>query len=497
MRPIIIGGFLFVALTVAQAAPPNFVPTFSPRSVPAVVTQVNGSGNLHFGYVTVPEDRSDPSNFRVIQLAVAVLEKDAGRQSANMTVYLAGGPGGSGTLRGLPTFFRNMAAIDDVVLLDQRGTGFSIPNLSFRPRETTPAARARFAREGVNLAAINSKESAFDVEDVRRALGYARMNVVGGSYGTFLTQQVNRFVPQNIRCSVLIGNIAPTKSQEQTFGPDYQQALEALFHDVARTPPARRAYPQLKRKTYALIDRLNRAPLTTTLRDPDSGKMVPVKITGSFLIGTLQTLLEVPQGIRNAPFLIHELGTRGTTRAARKLLTSPPSPISYELLVASGMYNSVWAQEFRTANFRAYQLAIVDRLNEALRGYFRSTAIYLAQDLDAWNLPINLRGTGDPVRSAIPSFFVNGAMDTQTGSQYGAIGAQGYSRGFNFVFPRNGHHVGEEYEGVEMNSILAFLRNPEQPPAIDLTRLQRTDFYRVRPVHAELDRLSRRVISVD
>lgn len=488
---------LFAALAVTQAAPPNFVPTFSARPVPELVAKVNGAGKLRFGYVTVPEDRDDPTNFRVIHLAVAILEKDAGRRSANMTIYLAGGPGGSGTLRGFRTFFRNMAQMDDVVLLDQRGTGLSIPNLGFHPGETTAAARARFVRQGVNLAAINSRESAFDVEDVRFALGYRRMNVVGGSYGTFLTQQVNRFVPQNVRCSVLIGNIAPTLAPSLVFGPDYQQALEALFDDVRRTPRARRAYPSLRRDTYALINRLNRAPLTTSLRDPQSGKMEQVKVSGDYLIGSIQHLFETPQGIRNVPFLIKEIRTRGLTRPVRKLLTTGPSPVPGNLLLADGMYNSVSGQEFRTTPFLANQLAVVNRLRRPLRGNFRQSAIWLAKDLGIWNLPINLRGTNAPVRSAIPSFFVNGAMDTQTAPQYGAIGARGYVRAFNVVFPRNGHHVGEDSEGPEMRAILAFLQNPDQPPAIDLTRIMRASFYRVRPMNAELNRLSRRALSVD
>jgi pimeloyl-ACP methyl ester carboxylesterase len=492
---------LFLALcsgiATAVAAPANFTPTFREHTVPALVAAVNGSENLRFGYVTVPEDRTYPANVKTIQLAVAILSKDAGSRTRDMTIYLAGGPGGSGTLRGFDTFFHRMAELHDVVLLDQRGTGLSRPNLGFRKNENAAAARRRFVSEGVHLPAINSRESAFDVEDVRRTLGYERMNVVGGSYGTFLAQQVNRWAPGNIRCSVFIGNIAPTLAAKTSFATDYQLALEALFRDVARTPRAAKTYRGLRRNTYALVRRLDRSPQPTMLPNPDTGSLEPVKVSGGFLLGTIQHLMETPMGIRNIPFLIRELGTRGPTRSARKLLRSPRMKVPRSLLIADGMYLSVFAQELIQPHFEADWKAATDVVRPALREYFRGGDKWLAADLHTWNLPIQPRGTHEAVVTDVPAFFVNGAMDTQTAPGNGAVAAAGYRRGFNFVWPRNGHHVGEESGGPEMDAILAFLTDPSQQPPIRLESVLRPDFYRVRPVRAELDRLAKRAASID
>ena len=46
--------------------------------------------------------------------------------------------------------------------------------------------KVKLVAEGVNLAAFNTPESAADIEDLRRALGYERVNLYGISYGTRL-----------------------------------------------------------------------------------------------------------------------------------------------------------------------------------------------------------------------------------------------------------------------------------------------------------------------
>ena len=82
------------------------------------------------GYLTVPENRT-LANSPAIELAVAIV---AARDGADYppVIYLAGGPGGSG----LDDFAADPEGWDypftrnrDLILLDQRGTGYSIPTL--------------------------------------------------------------------------------------------------------------------------------------------------------------------------------------------------------------------------------------------------------------------------------------------------------------------------------------------------------------------------------
>ena len=92
-----------------------------------------------FGTLLVPEKRSDP-NSNLIELAF-VRFKSTAKNPGPPIVYLAGGPGGSGifTAKGsrFPLFMA-LREIGDVIAFDQRGTGFSKPNLGCYERLSIP-----------------------------------------------------------------------------------------------------------------------------------------------------------------------------------------------------------------------------------------------------------------------------------------------------------------------------------------------------------------------
>ena len=93
--------------------------------------------------LTVLEDRAKPGG-RKIELAFARL-KSTGSNPGSPIVYLDGGPGGSGIgmyrVDDYKVMFDEMRAAGDVILLSQRGTGFSTPRLIV-PRRLTDSNRS-------------------------------------------------------------------------------------------------------------------------------------------------------------------------------------------------------------------------------------------------------------------------------------------------------------------------------------------------------------------
>ena len=152
------------------------------------------------GKLWVPENRSKSAG-RLIQLAFVRLKSTAANPQPPI-VFLAGGPGvpGIGMAR-VPIYFRlfeRLQGIADVILVDQRGTGLSTPNLQC-PKTNTPlpaemwetrekAAQAltglvrscaeHWSAQGVDLTAYNTNASADDLEDLRRALGVERLSLL-------------------------------------------------------------------------------------------------------------------------------------------------------------------------------------------------------------------------------------------------------------------------------------------------------------------------------
>ena len=95
-------------------------------------------------------------------------------------LYLSGGPGDSALAEANNWIDYPIRQKRDIILLDQRGTGYSQPALNCPPLHTyddVEACRAKLVSAGINLSAYNSAQSAADepleaaFEPLRKAHG--------------------------------------------------------------------------------------------------------------------------------------------------------------------------------------------------------------------------------------------------------------------------------------------------------------------------------------
>jgi alpha/beta hydrolase fold len=154
------------------------------------------------GTLQAPESRRRPTARRVTIPYYRL--RSASRTPGSPIFLLAGGPGSSWidqlqndeNAREV-AFYRTVA---DVVLFDQRGAGHALPKMTcpdiaeltgtdkpFDLADVRPAMRGllvarrhRWQKEGVDLAAYNTVENAADINDLRQALGYRKVTLVGG-----------------------------------------------------------------------------------------------------------------------------------------------------------------------------------------------------------------------------------------------------------------------------------------------------------------------------
>src|SRR5690606_30615104 len=92
-----------------------------------------------------------------------------------------------------------------------------------------------------------------DLEAVRQALGYDRVNLWGGSYGSRVALIYLRRHPQALRAAVLDG-VAPLAIRLPHHAlADADAALRQLFAHCARAPSCRQRFPDLENRSRALI----------------------------------------------------------------------------------------------------------------------------------------------------------------------------------------------------------------------------------------------------
>ena len=249
------------------------------------------------GHLMVRENRKNPQS-NLIELVFVRLKSTSDKPSFP-TVYLDGGPGSSATnIASFPDYmraFQKLREVGDVILLDQRGVGRSRPNLSYLATESLPVdvfadravalkafkdraklAADHFRSRGVDKLAYNSIESANDVDDLRKALGAEKVNLVGFSYGTHLGLACIRYHGKNLNRVVLIGTEGPDHTDKLPSTSD--ASIKRLSAIVAKDPEIGVKMPDLTGTLKRVLDRLEKEPVTVTITDQRSKKPVDVKV---------------------------------------------------------------------------------------------------------------------------------------------------------------------------------------------------------------------------
>lgn len=259
-------------------------------------------------------DYARPAN-RTLSLHVTVAPALREGARPDPLFVLAGGPGeaGSDVLPLLSTAFRRVRATRDIVFIDQRGTGLSgklecaagaDDDATLSDDQVDAAVRKCIAASHAPFADYTTANAARDIEQVRRALGYGKINVWGGSYGTRLGQVYARMYPSSVRSLVLDAVAAPGQVIPAG-GRDSQAALDRLFDQCAVDAACHKAYPNLRAEYAALVAKLDAGPLKLSLPDPRTAQQVDTIMTSARLLGTVHSMLYAPGDARRLPFLVH------------------------------------------------------------------------------------------------------------------------------------------------------------------------------------------------
>ncbi len=253
-------------------------------------TQDGRTVEAEVGTFTVVENRRERKE-RTIELAM-VRFKSTNPKPGFPIVYLAGGPGGSGTgtARGSRfDLFLSMRQVADVIAFDQRGTGSShtLPKCSRawdspmdKPvtraemeasfREVTRFCAQEWRTNGVDLDAYNSEESADDLEDLRRALGVEKLNLWSISYGSHLAMAALRRHPDSFHRVILAGPEGPDHTVK--LPSDSQRLLEEINARIRQKEDLRELFPDFLGDVARVLERLEKQPAKIPL--PEGKEMV-------------------------------------------------------------------------------------------------------------------------------------------------------------------------------------------------------------------------------
>jgi pimeloyl-ACP methyl ester carboxylesterase len=476
-----IPGFLLVILLLGLIpAAAQEIPNF--ESTPCPIRFPSGY-NVECGFLTVPEEHNNPEGAR-IRLMVAIFRASANRRQPDPIIYLSGGPGVrtlDSFAPGLGTFLNNQLIDRDVILIDQRGMGYSEPSLDC-PEVDALSMRAeqgpytddlaagevpvrncfeRLVGAGVNIAAYNTVESAADIASIAPALGYEQVNIYGGSYGSTLAMTVMRHHPERLRSVVLVGITPPQVDLMASFAPNLERALDLLFRTCADDAACNQAYPDLKATFYETVAQLNAEPLKITVNNPLTGRPTTYTMTGTdFTLGIQLSLYDWPN-IPHVPLII--AATHARNSAALEPLIAGVMTLSSG--TSEGANYAMRCMDDVMTTTPAVWNAAIDGVNPALQNAFRLSIEYWQGICANWGARQLDVVENTPVTSQIPTLILNGGFDPVTPAKWGALAAETLPNSFNYDFATSAH--GPEPSTCAVGIFRSFITNPTREPAAD------------------------------
>ena len=255
---------------------------------------------------------------RTIDLNVVLLQATGANRKPDPLVVLLGGPGEAATDAAEGYVEDPTRETRDILLVDPRGTGKSNglhcpipkdgPLQGFMPPMNLPVLKAcrPELEKRADLRYYLTTYAMDDLDDLRAALGYDKINLDAGSYGTRAALAYIRQHGDHVRSATLWASTALTQPMPLHFATDTEGALRNVFRDCYAEPACKAAFPSSKPTISARSSRIEKGPVRVSIKDPRNGKPTQVNLDPDDFAESLRGMIYKPDIMRSIPLLLHK-----------------------------------------------------------------------------------------------------------------------------------------------------------------------------------------------
>lgn len=439
---------LFVALSLAAlpalaAAKPATKPAGT-KLQPCKVPGAQGPVDARCATYKVWENREAKSG-RKIGLKVVVLPALSATPKPDPLFFLGGGPGEAiaeeaGYFLGFP-----MNHDRDLVFINQRGTaepdklacelGGHADDLQSYLGEMFPVAAVRECEETLakkyDLTRYTTDAAVDDFAEVLAWLGYRKINVVGGSYGTRTGQVFARRHPEQVRTVALTGAVPMDEHLPITHAAAGQRSLDLLTGWCEKDPACHGKFPGFRQEFQSVMDRLRREPATVEVESPKTHKPVQVKIAWNVVADGVRWALYTPQTSALLPWMVHQAATGDFKPLAQASVNARINAID---LLTMGLFFSVTCAE---------DIPLIDPAQVPARTANTFLGDYRVKQQTAacgvWPRAKIERGHWKAVHTDLPVLVINGERDPVTPPDFGTRVTQAMTHATRIVVPWGTH----------------------------------------------------------
>lgn len=331
----------------------------------------------------------------------------------------------------------------DIVLVDQRGTGRSNPldctlygePVDFRRAagEVFPLDEVRKCRERLekvaDLRLYTTDLAMDDVNEVRAWLGYGKINLNGGSYGTRAAQVYLRRHPETVRTAVLTA-VAPVDLYlPLRHAYAGQRALDLLLAECAENAACKAKFPKVKEELNAVMDRVRKG-VKVTVTNTRTGERQEVQPTHGLVAEGIRFLM-YGQGGNSLPFQIHRAYEGDLAPLVQMAIERR---LAIDEVLAMGLLFSITCAE--DLPYITEEMTVRETRGTLLGDYRISQQKAVCGVWPRAKVPADVH---ELVRSDVPVFLISGERDPVTPPELGDKVAAQLPNSLHIVVPRGSH----------------------------------------------------------
>lgn len=394
------------------------------------------------GTYQVWEDREAKAG-RKIGLKIILLPALTANPLPDPVFQLPGGPGAAFSQGEWPFGELPLRQERDLVFIDPRGTGepdrlgcpLAGEDLQSQLGEMFPLDAVRRCRDELSkkydLTRYTMAATVDDIDEIRAWLGYDKVNLVGGSYGTRIAQFYMLRHPESVRTVTLWGVAPMDEPVAFSHAAGGQRSLDLLFGLCEKEAACHAKFPKVRADFKTVMDRLSQGPVEVEVDHPETGKATRVRLSREVVADGIRVLLySVKTGVA-LPALLQRAAAGDWKPLGESVIAANAG---LDELLAHGLFFSVTC---------AQDIPFIDpvQVSAHTAGSFLGDYRIRQQTAACALWP---RARIDPaerqaIRSETPVLLINGDLDPVTPPEFGRRASQFLTNSLHLVDPYASH----------------------------------------------------------
>ena len=431
---------------------------------------VDNGANIEFGYITVPEDYSDP-NKKTYQLAFMIVKARNNNSKQDPILSFRGGWGAAASNDISISYHQKFTEDRDMIIYDFRGLGHSEPDLStIKPaydeakRPDDPEESRKYTSRRINKILDALEDNNIDINMfgtdtnakdgllLAEILGYESYNLYGISNGSLVIQNFLRYAQNStvkIRSAILDSNVPMGFPLHAENSKNFASSLNYILTDCANDSGCNENYPNLKARYKKFLQSLDVKPI-----DLKTAEGVSIQFDKYDANNMLFYMLYSRSLYAYIPLVIESMinKDKGAILKYYDFAGGDGSSISE---VVNPIIYTYDQKLMRDKNRSLLETTIYEDEEFILETYLKDfyfTDTRIKQDSSSIL----------PITTDVPSLILAGSFDPITPPLWSERIRSNFKNHFYFNIPKIGHGVTFQPCGTEI--ALAFLENPHKKP---------------------------------